>query len=81
MSNLNAHNIADLRLAAKRRLPRGLFEYVDRGTENEVSVRGNRQSFDSVQFVPRPLIDVAGRSMKTALLRTKASLLQDRARE
>ncbi len=67
LSNLNAHNIADLRLAAKRRLPRGLFEYVDRGTENEVSVRGNRQSFDSVQFVPRPLIDVAGRSMKTAL--------------
>ena len=67
MANLNAHNIADLRLAAKRRLPRGLFEYVDRGTENEVSIRGNRQSFDSVQFVPRPLIDVAGRSMKTVL--------------
>ena len=67
MANLNAHNIADLREAAKRRLPRGLFEYVDRGTENEVSIRANRQSFDSVQFVPRPLIDVAGRSMKTAL--------------
>ena len=67
MATLNAHNIADLREAARRRLPRGLFEYVDRGTENEVSVRGNRQSFDSVQFVPRPLIDVAGRSMKTAL--------------
>ena len=67
MAKVNAHNIADLREAAKRRLPRGLFEYVDRGTENEVSIRGNRQSFDSVQFVPRPLIDVAGRSMKTAL--------------
>lgn len=67
MANLNAHNIADLREAARRRLPRGLFEYVDRGTENEVSIRANRQSFDSVQFVPRPLIDVAGRSMKTVL--------------
>ena len=74
MANLNAHNIADLRLAAKRRLPRGLFEYVDRGTENEVSIRGNRQSFDSVQFVPRPLIDVAGRSMKTPLFGKEYSL-------
>ena len=74
MANLNAHNIADLRLAAKRRLPRGLFEYVDRGTENEVSIRGNRQSFDSVQFVPRPLIDVAGRSMKTTLFGKEYSL-------
>lgn len=74
MPNLNAHNIADLREAAKRRLPRGLFEYVDRGTENEVSIRGNRQSFDSVQFVPRPLIDVAGRSMKTTLFGKEYSL-------
>ena len=74
MANLNAHNIADLREAAKRRLPRGLFEYVDRGTENEVSIRGNRQSFDSVQFVPRPLIDVAGRSMKTTLFGKEYSL-------
>lgn len=74
MANLNAHNIADLREAAKRRLPRGLFEYVDRGTENEVSIRGNRQSFDSVQFVPRPLIDVAGRSMRTTLFGKEYSL-------
>lgn len=74
MANLNAHNIADLREAAKRRLPRGLFEYVDRGTENEVSIRGNRQSFDSVQFVPRPLVDVTGRSMKTTLFGKEYSL-------
>lgn len=67
MASLNAHNIADLREAAKRRLPHGLFEYVDRGTENEVSLRNNRHAFDSVQFVPRPLVDVAGRSMKARL--------------
>lgn len=67
MTHLNAHNIADLRVAAKRRLPHGLFEYVDRGTENEVSVRNNRHAFDSIQLVPRPLIDVASRTMKTVL--------------
>lgn len=65
--NLNCHNIADLRESARRRLPRGLFEYVDRGTENEVSVRNNRSAFDAVQFVPRPLIDVAGRTQRTRL--------------
>ena len=67
MRNLNAHNIADLRVAAKRRLPRGLFEYVDRGTENEVSMRNNRDAFDRIQFMPRPLIDVANRSQVTTL--------------
>lgn len=68
MGELNCHNIADLRLAARRRLPRGLFEYVDRGTEEEVSLRNNRAAFDALHFVPRPLVDVANRSMKTTVL-------------
>lgn len=67
MRNLNAHNIADLRLAAQRRLPRGLFDYVDKGTENGVSMRNNRDAFDRVHFITRPLVDVAGRSQATAL--------------
>lgn len=68
MGELNCHNIADLRLAARRRLPHGLFEYVDRGTEEEVSLRNNRAAFDAMHFVPRPLVDVANRSMKTTVL-------------
>ncbi len=64
---LNAQNIADLRLLARSRLPRGLFEYVDRGTEEEVSLRGNRAAFDRVQFLPRPLRDVAQRKLGTEL--------------
>ena len=67
MRNLNVHNIADLRLAAKRRLPRGLFDYVDRGTEEGVSMRNNREAFDRVLFTPQPLVDVAGRSQATTL--------------
>lgn len=60
-------NIADLREAARRRLPRGLFEYVDRGTEEEVSLRANREAYDSTHFVPRPLSDVSARTPATAL--------------
>ncbi|MBO9357455.1 alpha-hydroxy-acid oxidizing protein [Bordetella petrii] len=64
---LNVHNIADLRLAARRRLPKGLFEYVDRGTEEEVTLRGNRQAFDAIRLVPRPLVDISRRSTQTEL--------------
>ena len=38
---LRAYNISDLRDIAKRRLPKGVFEFVDRGTEDEVSMRHN----------------------------------------
>lgn len=60
----NIQNIADLRLAAKKRLPRGLFEYVDRGTEEEVSLRRNRRCFDEIGLLPQPLVDISQRSMK-----------------
>ena len=39
---LGAYNIADLRELAKRRLPRGLFEFMDRGSEDEVSLQIGR---------------------------------------
>lgn len=67
MRELNCHNFADLREAARRRLPRGLFDYVDRGTEEEVSLRNNRAAFDRIQLMTRPLVDVAGRSTKTRI--------------
>jgi isopentenyl diphosphate isomerase/L-lactate dehydrogenase-like FMN-dependent dehydrogenase len=57
-----AYNIADLRAIARRRLPKGLFEFVDRGTEDEVSLRNNRAVFERIRFQPRTLVDVSGRS-------------------
>ncbi len=41
---LRAYNIADLREAARRRLPKGIFEFVDRGAEDEVSLRNIRKT-------------------------------------
>ena len=38
----DAQNIFDLRDMAKRRLPKWLFEFVDRGTEDEVALHNNR---------------------------------------
>lgn len=55
-------NVSDARRAARRRLPRGLFEYVDRGAEDEVSLRANRAALDTIRLVPNTLRDVSGRT-------------------
>jgi isopentenyl diphosphate isomerase/L-lactate dehydrogenase-like FMN-dependent dehydrogenase len=63
----DAHNIFDLRDMAKRRLPKWLFEFVDRGTEEEVALRNNREAFERVKLIPRSLVDVSGRSLETTV--------------
>jgi isopentenyl diphosphate isomerase/L-lactate dehydrogenase-like FMN-dependent dehydrogenase len=45
--------VSDLRLQAKRKLPRVLFDYVDGGAEDEVTMLSNRAAFDHVKFRPR----------------------------
>lgn len=46
-------NIEDLRLAAKRRVPRAIFDYIEGGAEGEVTLRKNCSIFDSVSLRPR----------------------------
>ena len=64
---LKAFNIFDLRELALRRTPKGLFEFIDRGTEDEVSLRNNREVFDRIRFKPRTLVDVSRRSLETTI--------------
>lgn len=63
----NCYNIFDLREAAKRRLPRGVFEFVDRATEDHLAVAGNRSAFQDIKLRHRALTDVSGRSTATTL--------------
>lgn len=63
----NVHVIAELRELARRRLPRGLFQFVDRGSEAELAMRNNRQALDRIHLWPRGLVDVSGRSSRTVL--------------
>ena len=62
-----AYNIADLREMARRRLPKGIFEFVDRGSEDEVALRNNRTAFERIRLKPRTLVDVSGRSQDITL--------------
>ncbi len=66
-NTLGAYNIFDLRERALRRVPNGLFEFVDRGTEDEVALRNNRASFERIKLRPRSLVDVSGRSQAITL--------------
>jgi (S)-mandelate dehydrogenase len=63
----DAHNIFDLRDMAKRRLPKWLFEFVDRGTEDEVALRNNRDAFERIKLRPRTLVDVSERKLDTVV--------------
>ena len=60
MPNLDrAVNIEDLRVLAKRRLPRAIFDFFDGGAEDEVTLRENRAAFGRVRLLPRVLVDVS----------------------
>jgi len=65
--SLGAYNIFDLREIARRRLPKGIFEFVDRGTEDEVALRNNRAAFERIRLKPRTLVDVSRRNQGITL--------------
>jgi (S)-mandelate dehydrogenase len=58
---LGAYNIEDLRAMAKRCLPKGVFEFVDRGSEDELALRNNRAAFERIKLSARTLVDVSQR--------------------
>ena len=62
-----ALNVFDLRLMAKKRLPKWLFEFVDRGTEDEVALRNNRAAFERIKLKTQVLVDVSKRNQDISL--------------
>ncbi len=60
--------IEDLRTAARRRLPRPLFDYIDGGAEDEVTMHANSAAFGRYRFRPRALVDVSRRDQSTTVL-------------
>ena len=67
----DCYNIFDLREAAKRRLPKGLFEFVDRASEDHLAVADNRTAFTDIKLRHKSLVDVSGRSTETTLFGKK----------
>ena len=67
MSYSGAYNIEDLKQLAQRRLPRVAWDYLERGAEDDVTMRANRSGFERIRFLPRTLVDVSGRTLKHEL--------------
>jgi L-lactate dehydrogenase (cytochrome) len=67
-------NIEDLRRAARRRLPRAVFDYIDGGAEGEVTMKENCQAFDRVTFRPRCAVATPVCDLKTTVLGTPLAL-------
>ncbi|MDQ2876027.1 MAG: alpha-hydroxy-acid oxidizing protein [Actinomycetota bacterium] len=63
-----AASVADLRRIARRRLPGGVFDYIDGGAEDELSLRRNVAAFRRAELVPRVLRDVSGIDLSATLL-------------
>ncbi len=62
-----AANTEDLRRLAKRRLPAGVFDYIDGAAEDERTLADNTEAFARFSFVPRVLRDVSEVDTSTSL--------------
>jgi L-lactate dehydrogenase (cytochrome)/(S)-mandelate dehydrogenase len=69
----HAHSIEDLRRLARRRLPRGVFDFFDGGAEDETTLRANREGFERIRLRPRLLVDVQQPDLSTTILGARAA--------
>jgi hypothetical protein len=60
-------NIEDLRRLAKRRLPKVIWDYLEGGAEDEVTLRRNRAAFDRYHLLPRMVTGKGSRDLSITL--------------
>jgi L-lactate dehydrogenase (cytochrome) len=64
----DCYSILDLRDRARRRLPVAIFNLMDGGAEDELTLRRNTEAFDEVSLIPRCLVDVEHVNTSTRIL-------------
>lgn len=67
-------NIEDLRRAARRRLPRAVFDYIDGGADREITLRENCGAFDALTFRPRCAVANAAPDLGTTVMGANLAL-------
>lgn len=60
--------IDDYRRAAKRKLPKMIYDYLEGGALDELTTRANRSSFDALMLRQRNFVDLTGLNTSTRLL-------------
>jgi L-lactate dehydrogenase (cytochrome) len=67
-------NIEDLRRIARRKIPRAIYDYVERGSYDELTLNANRAELDAIRLRQRVLIDVSKVSLATSMLGEAVSM-------
>ncbi|MBN9530125.1 MAG: alpha-hydroxy-acid oxidizing protein [Alphaproteobacteria bacterium] len=67
-------NVQDLRALARQRVPRAIFDYADRGSYDEVTLRANRAGLAAIGLRQRVMVDVSTRSTATTLAGQAATM-------
>ncbi len=66
--------IEDLRQLHKRRVPKAFFDYADRGSYSEDTLRANCEDLQQIKFRQRILVDVSKRDLSTTILGEPAAM-------
>ena len=67
-------NLAELRLLAKKRVPKAVFDYVDGGANDELAYARSQEIYSRVEFKARVLRDVSIINLKTKILDKESAL-------
>jgi len=74
MDARNSYSVDALRELSRRRLPRMIFDFVDGGSDDEITCHRNVSRFDDIEFLPRVLRPVSEPDMSVDLFGHKLSL-------
>lgn len=66
--------IEDLRVLAKRRVPRMFYDYADSGSYTEGTYRANEADFQAIKLRQRVAVDMSGRSTRTTMAGQDAAM-------
>ena len=67
-------HIADLRAIAQRKFPRAVFDFIDRGSYDEITMNANRSDLTSLRLRQRAMVDVLKRYLATNIVGERATM-------
>jgi isopentenyl diphosphate isomerase/L-lactate dehydrogenase-like FMN-dependent dehydrogenase len=68
------YNVEDLRRRARRRLPKAVFDIIDGGSGDDITLRANREAFHRIWLRPRAMQDVSNVDLTTTVLGEQISM-------
>ena len=71
MNLKDCHNVEDFKKLAKKKLPAPIFHYIDGGSDDEVTLKRNTESFNNCDLVPNVLSDVSNIDLSTTVFGQK----------